>query len=280
LSLALWLSLSAAPVAAQVAADSLAALPATDDLAAPGDSTTFIPHATVQVVGTSVAVVRSGPGTQHAIVATVREGDVLTIDARSGAWYHLQLADTKSGWVHEDLLKTYVDPRKFEFVPDPGRPSRMRSFHLNVYGGNYAADREDNGLLFGARIGYSLTRRFAFEAGVGYTHVVRTTYVLERIFGLRLEEETFRLFFYEAGVSMDILPGRRVTPFVLAGVGASVLEAHAEPTYTFGVGTKLFVAKRMALRWELRDHRLHGGNQFTRFSGDNLEFSGGCELLF
>jgi hypothetical protein len=241
---------------------------------------TVIPHATVQVVHTPVAVVRSGPGPQHPIVATLREGEVLTIDARSGPWYHLQLADTKSGWVHEDLLQTYVDPRKFQFVPDPGLPSRMRSFHFVAFAGNYAADREDNGILLGSRIGYSLTRRFAFEVGLGYTRVVRTTYVLERIFGLRLEEEVFKMFFYEAGASMDILPGRRVTPFLSAAAGASVLEGHAEPTYTIGLGTKFFVSKRTALRWELRDHRMHGGNQFTRFSGDNLEFSGGCELLF
>ena len=118
--------------------------------------------------------------------------------------------------------------------------------------------------MVGARIGYSLTRRFAFEAGVGYTSVLRTTYVLEQIFGLRLEEERFDLFFYEAGGSMDILPGRRVTPFLAAGGGASVLGSHVEPTWSLGLGTKMFVAKRVALRWELRDHHLHGGNRGNR----------------
>ena len=239
-----------------------------------------VPSALVEVIGTSVGVVRTGPGTQHAIAATVHEGDVLRIDARSGAWYHLRLADDRSGWMHEDLLRTYTDPSKFQFAPDPGRPSRMRSFHFMPFIGQYAADREDNGLLIGARIGYSLTRRFGFEAGAGFTRVVRTTYVLERIYGLRLEEENFELFFYEAGLSMDLLPGRRVTPFMTVGLGASVLNAAVEPTYAIGVGTKVFLSQRTAMRWEIRDHRLKGGNQFTRFSGDNLEFSGGIELLF
>lgn len=247
--------------------------------AAPADSTA-VPNATVQVVGTPVAVVRSGPGPQHAIVATVREGDVLTLDARAGAWFHLQLADGKSGWMHEDLLRLYVDPRRFEFAPDPGRPSRQRNFHLTAFGGGYAADREDNGFLVGARVGYSLTNRFGFEAGVGYTSVLRTTYVLERVFGLRLEEERFDLFFYQAGVTADVLPGRRVTPFVTAFLGASVLNAAVEPTWGLGIGTKAFLAKRLALRWEVRDHRMSGGNAFTRFAGDNLEFSSGVEMLF
>ena len=107
-----------------------------------------------------------------------------------------------------------------------------------------------------------------------------TTIEAKSGYGLRLEEETFDLFFYEAGVSMDLLPGRRVTPFVTAGVGASMLDARVEPTYAFGIGTKAFLNRRLALRWELRDHRLKGGNRFTRFSGDNLEFSGGIETLF
>jgi outer membrane beta-barrel protein len=239
-----------------------------------------IPRATVKVVGTPVAVVRTGPENGFAIVATVHEGDVLEIDARAGRWYHVRLADAQSGWMHESLLETYADPRRFEFAADPGRPSRQRSFHVVPYGGGYAADREDNGFLVGARVGYSLTGRFAFEAGVGWTRVTRTTYVLERIFGLRLEEERFDLFFYEAGMTMDVLPGRRVTPFLSVGLGASVLNARVEPTYSLGLGTKAFLSRRIALRWELRDHRLQGGNQFTRFDGDNLEFSAGGFFLF
>lgn len=271
---------SAAVAHAQTGAEPAAsapevALPA--PVAAPFDSAAT---ADVQVIGGPVAVVRAGPGPEHAIVATVKEGQVLILDARSGEWNHVRLGDAASGWMHESLLKAYVDPRKFEFTPDRGRPSRQRAFHAVLYGGNYAADREDNGLLYGGRIGYSLTRRFAFEAGVGRTTVTRTTFVLERVFGLRLEEEHFDLFFYEAGVTADVLPGRRVSPFVTLGFGASVLDSRVEPTYAIGLGTRAFLTKRAALRWEVRDHRLRGGNRFTRFSGDNLEFSGGAELLF
>ena len=40
--------------------------------------------ADVQVIGGPVAVVRAGPGPEHAIVATVREGQILILDAKSG----------------------------------------------------------------------------------------------------------------------------------------------------------------------------------------------------
>ena len=256
-----------------------AAAPATPAVAS-SDSMQAVPRADVQVVGTPEAVVRSGPGTEHAIVTTVHEGQVLALDARSGVWDHVELRDGTSGWVHQDYLRVYVDPRRFEFVPDPGHRSRQRTFHLVAYYGRYAADREDNGQLVGGRIGYSLTPRWAFEAAVGRTRVTRTTYILERIYNLRLEEERFDLFFYEAGVSMDVLPGRRVSPFVGVGLGASVLDARVESTWGFGVGTRAFLTPRVGLRWELRDHHLRGGNRFTRFTGNNLEFSGGAELLF
>jgi hypothetical protein len=264
--------------AEELRGDAAAGPPAALTSAAP-DSVP-IPRAHVEVTGTPVAVVRGGPGPQHPIVATLADGDRLEIDARAGAWYHLQLPSGAGGWVHESLLRTWVDPRTFEFAPDPGRPPRMRSFHLAAFAGSYAADREDNGPLAGLRIGYSITDRFAFESSIGWTRVVRSTYVLEQLYGLRLEEERFSLFYYEAGATMELLPRHRVTPFVAAGFGASVLNARVEPSWMVGLGTRIFLNKRTGLRWELRNHHLQGGNQFTRFAGDNLEFSGGAEFLF
>ena len=232
----------------------------------------------MQVVHTPVAVVRSGPGPQHPIVATLREGEVLTIDARSGPWYHLQLADTQSGWVHEDLLQTYVDPRKFQFVPDPGLPSRMRSFHFVAFAGNYAADREDNGILLGSASVFADALRVRGRAGL---HARRAQHLCARAHLRPASERGLQDVLLRGSRRLDGHPARPPrTPFLSAAAGASVLEGHAEPTYTIGLGTKFFVSKRTALRWELRDHRMHGGNQFTRFSGDNAEFSGGCSCCF
>ncbi len=151
---------------------------------------------------------------------------------------------------------------------------------LVAFVGGYAADREDNSFLYGARLGYALSSRITFEAAVGKTRVRRSMFVLEQIYNLRLEETVFDVFYYEAGVSYDILARRRVTPFVALGAGATVLNARVEPTWSMAIGTRAFLTRRTALRWEIRDHRLKVGNQFTRFSGDNLEFSAGAEVLF
>ena len=252
--------------------DSLAVASELDSLEAP--------TMRVRVYGTPIAVLRAGPGDEHALVATALEEDILVVDARTGPWYHVTGADGASGWVHRELVRNDVDRQQFTFQPDPGKHERLRTLALNVYIGSYAADREDNGFLIGARMGYAVTSRFTFEVGIGRTRIVRSTFVLEQLFNLRLEEETFNVFFYEAGVAMDLLPGRRVAPFVAAGVGATILNARVEPTWSMAVGTRAYLSKLFALRWEIRDHRLEVGNQFTRFRADNIEFSAGLELQF
>jgi hypothetical protein len=242
--------------------------------------TTVIPRARLRVRHTQVAVLRAGAGAHHPIVTTVREDDILIVDARTGPWFHVTTPDGTSGWVHDSLLANDVDRTKFAFKPDPGRLERQGSLSLAVYAGSYAADREDNGFLYGARFGYAFTSRFSFEVAAGRTRVERNTFVIEELFNLRIEEETFDVFFYEAGLNVHVLPRRRVVPFVSAAIGATVLNSRVEPTWSVGIGTLAFVSRRIALRWEIRDHRLEAGNQFTRFTGDNIEFSAGTQLLF
>ena len=255
------------------------AVPAPDAGAATADSIA-IPRARLRVNGVQVAVLRAGPGPQHALVATAHADDIVVVDARCGEWYHATAPDGASGWVHSSLLANDIDKSRFTFVPDPGRRERQGTMHLLGYLGSYAADREDNGFLYGGRLAYALTPRYFFEVGAGRTRVVRSTYIIEQIYNLRLEEESFNVFFYEAGACFNLLPSRRVTPYLAAGVGATILNSRVEPTWSLGVGTRAFLSRRWATRWEVRDHRLHVGNQFTRFTGDNLEFSAGMEVLF
>ena len=258
-------------VAAGLAAEARAQEPADTD---------SIPRARMRVRDAQVAVLRAGPTSEHPIVTTVFEDDVVVVDARTGEWFHAISPDGSSGWVHESLLANDVDRSRFTFVPDPGRRERQGAMLLVTYAGSYAADREDNAFLYGARFGYALSSRFTFEVGVGTTEIVRNTYVIEQLFGLRLEEERFDVFFYETGVAVDVLPRRRVTPFVAGGIGATILNSRVEPTWYLAAGTRAWLTRRIGLRWEVRDHRLEVGNQFTRFDGDNLEFSAGTEFLF
>ena len=254
-------------------------MPAADATAASSD-TTRIPRARQRIRDAQVAVLRSGPGPEHAIVTTVMQDEVVVVDARTGEWYHASTPDGVSGWVHESLLSDNIDRVKFTFRPDPGQVDRQGTMQLVAFVGGYAADREDNSFLYGARLGYALSSHISFEVAAGRTRVRRSTFVIEQLFNLRIDEELFDVFYYEAGVSYDILARRRVTPFVALGFGATILNARVEPTWSMAIGTRAFLTRRTALRWEIRDHRLKAGNQFTRFTGDNLEFSAGAEVLF
>ncbi|UCE03591.1 MAG: hypothetical protein JSW67_05240 [Candidatus Latescibacterota bacterium] len=270
----------ALPSVAGSAADGVAADSTTLTSVATAPDSMVIPRQRLSVRHTQIAVLRAGAGAHHPIVTTVQEEQVLVADARTGPWFHVTTPEGLSGWLHESLLANDVDRTQFQFKPDPGRLERQGSLSLALYAGSYAADREDNGFLYGARFGYAFTSRFTFEVAAGRTRVERNTFIIEQLFNLRIEEETFDVFFYEAGLNVHLLPRRRVVPFVGAALGATVLNSRVEPTWSLGIGTLAFVSRRIALRWEIRDHRLEAGNQFTRFTGDNIEFSAGTQVLF
>ena len=54
----------------------------------------------------------------------------------------------------------------------------------------------------------------------------------------------------------------------------------AETSLNFGAGTKLFVSKRAAVRWEVRDYRFQSGSTTSRLTNNNIEFTIGTEVLF
>jgi curli biogenesis system outer membrane secretion channel CsgG len=58
----------------------------------------------MQVTGSSVNV-RSGPGTTHGIVTSVKRGDRLTFLGESGNWYQVRLPNGKEGWIYKKLVK-------------------------------------------------------------------------------------------------------------------------------------------------------------------------------
>jgi hypothetical protein len=71
-----------------------------------------------------------------------------------------------------------------------------------------------------------------------------------------------------------------MVPFVTAGVGSAIMQGETEPAFNFGAGTTLFLSKRLATRWEVRDYRFSTGNGTSRVSNDNIEFTLGTAYLF
>jgi outer membrane beta-barrel protein len=277
------------PDSATVPADSVpAALPApaggVGDTAAPAAAASPNPrparHRKVRLDRGSHNVARSGPGDQFAIVAVHPKGASFAIIAKSGDWYGVQLSDTETGWIHASLCKEYDDLSDLEFKPNPRLYSRTGSFVLGGYGGAYAYDRKSNSLVLGGRLGYYVLDRLQAEGGLAWTHVTRPREIVEELFGLSLEAEDFHLLFYHLDLTLELLPGRQMVPFVSGGVGSSIMSGETETSFNYGAGTLVFLSKRMATRWEVRNHRFTSGSENARVANNNIEFTLGTSLLF
>ena len=234
----------------------------------------------VRLIGKTDNVVRSGPGNDFSIVGVFPRGREFPVIAKSGDWYDIRVSDNESGWIHASLCRELDDLSGLEFKPNPKLFTRTGSFVLSGYGGAYAFDRKSNSLVLGGRLGYYVFDRVLAEAGVSWTHVQRSQEVVESLFALSLEAEDFQMLFYQLNVVYEVLPGRQMVPYLGAGVGSAIFLGRAETSFNFGAGTKLFVSKHTAVRWEVRDYRFDSGSSTARLTNNNIEFTIGTEVLF
>jgi outer membrane beta-barrel protein len=273
---------SPAPAAEPIAMpDSIASLGL--DSAMPSDAVAN-PRATgvrkVRLVGGDHNVVRSGPGGSFAIVGVHKAGEKFPVIAKSGDWYNVRLSDSETGWIHASLCKEFDDLSDLEFRPNPKLYSRTGSFILTGHAGGYAFDRKSNSLVLGGGLGYYVFDRLQVEGGIGWTHVHRPAEIVESLFGLTLEAEDFNMLFYHLNASWELLPGRQMVPYLSAGVGSAIMQGESEPSIDFGAGTTLYLSKRSAMRWEVRDYRFSTGSAKSRRANNNIEFTLGSLVLF
>lgn len=57
------------------------------------------------VFGTPTANLRAGPGVEHELKLTLKEGDPVTIAKLEGEWFWVTVADGQQGYIHKNLLK-------------------------------------------------------------------------------------------------------------------------------------------------------------------------------
>jgi outer membrane beta-barrel protein len=234
----------------------------------------------VRLTGSSHNVVRSGPGDRFAIVGIFDQRSVFPVIAKSAEWYNIRLSDTETGWIHSSLCEEFDDLSGLEFRPNPKIYSRTGSFILTGYTGAYAFDRKSNSLVLGARFGYYVFDRLQADGSLAWTHVKRPAEIVESLFGLSLEAEDFNMLFYQLGLTWEVLPGRQMVPFVSGGVGSAIMQGETEPSFNVGAGTSLFLSKRTAMRWEVRDYVFRTGSQGARRTNNNVEFTLGTSVLF
>ncbi len=234
----------------------------------------------VRLIAEGRNVVRSGPGDRYSIAGVYEKGVIFPVIAKSDLWYNVRLSDTETGWVHSYLCEEFDDMSDLEFRPNPRLYRRTGSYVLGGYGGAYAFDRKSNSLVLGGRLAYYIFERVQAEAGLAWTHIHRPAEIVETLFGLTLEAETFHMLFYHLNLTWEVLPGRQMVPYVTGGVGSAIMQGETEPSINFGAGTTLFLSKRLATRWEVRDYRFRTGAGTSRVTNDNIEFTLGTAYLF
>jgi len=225
-------------------------------------------------------VVRTGPSDDDAIAGVYPRNTAFPVIAKRGPWYGVRLSATDTGWIHESLCHEYDDLADLEFKPNPKLYTRTGTFTLSGYAGAYAFDRKSNSLVVGGRLGYYIFDRLMFEGGVSWTHVDRPAEIVESLFDLSLEAEQFHMLFYNLNLTYELLPGRQMVPYVTGGGGASIMQGNTETSFNFGAGTTLFLSKRQAMRWEVRDYVFRFGSGASRVTNHNVEFALGTERLF
>lgn len=234
----------------------------------------------VRLVEGETNVLRAGPGDGYAIAGIYPGGARFRVLAKNGDWYNVQLSGTETAWVHASLCKEYEDLSHLEMRSNPRLYSRVGAFTLNGYAGGYAFDRKSNSLALGGRFGYYLFDFVELEGGVSWTHIHRPEEIVESLFNLRLEAEDFHMLYYQLGARVELLPGRRMVPYLAGGAGSSILQGRSESAFNFGGGTLFFVSKSVATRWELRSFQFKSGTDRARRTAHNIEFSFGSTVLF
>ena len=225
-------------------------------------------------------VVRTGPGDGFAIVGVYPRGISFPVLAKSGDWYNVRVSETVTAWIHASLCEEFDDLSDLQFRPNQKLYSRTGSYVLTGYAGAYAFDRKSNSLTLGGRLGYYVLDRLHAEVGFGWTHVERPAEIVESLFNLSLEAEKFHMAFYDLGLTYEVLPGRQMVPYVTGGAGSSIMEGRSELSYNYGAGTMLYLAKKNAMRWEVRAYRFHSGPDDARIAVTNIAFTLGTSLLF
>ena len=88
------------------------------------------------------------------------------------------------------------------------------------------------------------------------------------------------MLFYHLIATVELMPGRQMVPYLSAGVGSAIMRGESEPSINYGAGTTLYLSKRTAVRWEVRDYRFSSGTAAARRDNNNIEFTLGSILLF
>lgn len=132
----------------------------------------------------------------------------------------------------------------------------------------------DDGLVYGARLGYNFTSKFAVEGAIGFidSEVDDATLTDTQEGRYRSPIDNVDVTFYNIDALYHLSPEQRFSPYLVAGIGGG----HYSPEISdkdmtvinFGVGAKYWLNDALALRFDLRDYVV---GEVFKHSFDNIQ---------
>jgi len=164
---------------------------------------------------------------------------------------------------------------------------RAGSFEVNPYAGyNFfqSSQNLDNAPVFGGRLGYNFTRYFGVEIAGAFirTNVDDTAKMnnTEGQFGYPMDRVDF--YSYHVDAVLHLIPDGIFNPFIVAGFGG----AHYSPSisnggdmaaFNVGIGTKIWLADNIALRFDVQDYMV---GEITQETYHNIGATVGIVFAF
>lgn len=176
-----------------------------------------------------------------------------------------------------------VDRREVKL---PRIPSK--DIEVGVMLGTYGTQNFGTSMVGGLRLGYHITEDFFVEGTYGSTKVSDDNYRQVLPGGLFVTgKETLKYVSLSGGV--NVLPGeifigrnnaRASQIYVLGGIGSTKFIDQRKQTFHLGVGLKVLLAERMAVRVDMRDHIFSLDLLGKRDRTQNLELTAGFSYFF
>jgi OOP family OmpA-OmpF porin len=140
---------------------------------------------------------------------------------------------------------------------------RAKSVEVSpLIGYHFFEDRQnlENSPVYGGRIGFNFSKHFGLEGTVELVNsgVLDKARTGAKEGQYRSPMDKVDLAFYHINAIYHFMPDRRLTPFIVAGLGgvrySPKISNQDMSTFDFGVGTKYWLAEHFAIRLDLRDN--------------------------
>lgn len=171
-------------------------------------------------------------------------------------------------------------------IQPPRYPSN--DFMLGAFIGSYSTENFGTSLVYGLKLGYTITEDIFVEAVYAQTTVSDDAF-RQILPGGIFASSSEKLSYYNLSAGYNILPGEvfigraRALPsalYLIAGVGSTNFAGQNNATFNFGMGWRVWLKDSFALQVDVRDHVFSLDILGQRQSTQNLEFSGGLSFYF